>query len=80
MQRKQYTHKISQTIKKENTTGQETKLIEKPNKQKKVKKIWEAAKLLLNRNQKTNEKLPINNQEAVDAFAENTETTMKTTE
>ena len=29
-----------------------------------------AAKILLNQNQKSNEQLPMNNQEAVDAFAE----------
>ena len=56
------------------------KLIDKLNQAKKGNNFWKAAKILLNQNQKNNEQLPMNNQEAADAFAEKLKTTMKTNE
>ena len=56
------------------------KLIDKLNQAKKGNKIWKAAKILLNQNQKNNEQIPMNSQEAADAFVEKLKTTMKTNE
>ena len=56
------------------------KLIDKLNQAKKGNNFWKAAKLLVNQNQKHNEQLPMNNQEAAVAFAEKLKTTMKTNE
>ena len=56
------------------------KLIDKLNQAKKGNNFWRAAKTLLNQNQKNKEQLPMNNQEAADAFAEKLKTTMKTNE
>ena len=75
------TKEIKRTSK-ENTTRQQMKLIDKLNQAKKDNNFWKAAKILLNQNQenKNNEQLPMNNQEAADAFAEKLKTTMKTNE
>ena len=56
------------------------KLIDKLNQAKNGSYFWKAAKILLSQNQKNNEQLPLNNQEAADAFAEKLKTTMKTNE
>ena len=56
------------------------KLTDKLNQAKKGNNFWKAAEILLNQNQKNNKQLPMNNQEAVDAFAEKLKTTMKTNE
>ena len=56
------------------------KLIDKLKQAKKGNNFRKAAKTLLNQNQKNNEQLPMNNQEAADAFAEKLKTTMKTNE
>ena len=67
-------------ISKENTTRQQMKLIDKLNQAKKGNNFWKAAKLLVNQNQKHNEQLPMNYQEAAVAFTEKLKTTMKTNE
>ena len=67
-------------ISKENTTGQQKKLIDKLNQAKKGNNFWKAAKIILKQDQKKNEQLAMNNQEAADAFAEKLKTTMKTNE
>ena len=80
MQQDQYTDKKIKRIGKENTTRQQMKLIDKLKQAKKGNNFWKAAKTLLNQSQKNNEQLPMNNQEAADAFAEKLKTTMKTNE
>ena len=56
-------------IGKENTTRPQMKLIDKLNPARKDNNFWKASKILPNQNQTINEKLPMKNQEAADAFA-----------
>ena len=72
--------KETKRISTENTTGQKMRLIYNLNQAKKGNNFWKAAKILLSKNQKNNEQLPMKNQEAADAFAEKLKTIMKTNE
>ena len=56
------------------------KLIDKLNQERTGNIFWKAEKILLNRNQRNNEQLPMNKQEAADVFAEKLKSTMKINE